>query len=41
MNYNFINELYETKKEYVIDLLQLYNRKDYYIFLNVDIQIIY
>ena len=38
---NFINELYETKKEYVIDLLQLYNRKGDYLFLNVDTQKIY
>ena len=38
---NFINELFERKKDNIIDLLQLYQDKGQYLFLNVDTQRIY
>ena len=38
---NFMTELYETKKEYAIDLLQLYKSKGQYLFLNIESQKIY
>ena len=38
---NFMNELFETKKEYAIELLNLYKNKGEYLFLNVDTQKIY
>ena len=38
---NFIHELFERKKDSIIDLLQLYQGKGDYLFLNVDTQRIY
>jgi len=38
---NFIHELFETKKEYVLDLLHLYKNKGDYLLLNIENQRIY
>ena len=38
---NFLNELFETKKEYVLELLQLYKNKGDYLWLNLESQKIY
>jgi hypothetical protein len=38
---NFIHELFEQKKDKIIDLLQLYKNKGDYLFLNVESQRIY
>lgn len=38
---NFINELFESKRDNVLDLLQLYKNKNDYLMLNVDTQKIY